>query len=315
MATRRVRQRPAFTLVELLVVITIIGLLLGLLLPAVQAAREAARRTQCTNNLKQLGLALLNYESAFRTLPPGSRVPNQAAIEIGLSWHVSILPYIEENGLFETINPRFGPAGEFRSPADSTIVDGFNCPSALSGPTDSLVANYAGVMGAGRNNHQVVTEDETGCGYYYTDGVLYPSSHIQIRHIVDGTSHTMALGERSYVSYPQGNGRQVIGGIWMDGAFFVGSPSQRMCAISTKNLNRPINGNRATSEYFVGDKSVPAAARVLPLNDVYFGSDHSGGAQFTFVDGSVHFLSENTEFILLQDLATRNGSEVFDAEL
>jgi len=309
------RRIAAFTLVELLVVITIIAILLGLLLPAVNAAREAARRSQCSNHLKQLCLALLNYESAFHVFPAGSTIPEQSVLEIGLSWHVYILPYLEEEAIYQRINTKFGPAGESRQPAETTLISSFVCPSAESGPRVSLASNYVGIMGVGRNGHQVLTTDDKNCGHYFTDGLLFPGSRLTMAKIVDGTSHTMAIGERTYLSYPQGSGRQLIGGVWMDGAFFVTDPMQQMCVTSAKNLRHPVNPNHQTVGYYAGDKSVPFAQRTIPLNDLFFGSEHPGGAQFAFGDGSVRFLDDNTAFVVLEDLATRNGGEVIDGTL
>ena len=98
----------------------------------------------------------------------------------------------------------------------------------------------------------------------------------------------------------------------MDGAFYVSSPTKQMCVTSTKNLKYPINVDHQSVGYYSGDKSVPAAERRIPLNDVFFGSGHPGGAYFSFGDGAVRFLGDNTEFVLLEDLATRNGGEVVD---
>ncbi|MEM7317335.1 MAG: DUF1559 domain-containing protein, partial [Planctomycetota bacterium] len=108
--TRQAKQHQAFTLVELLVVIAIIGILVALLLPAVQQARDAARRVQCQNNLKNLGLALLNYESANKELPPSSVWPfdtrpgDRANVQLGPNWVILILPYIEEQGLADSFD-------------------------------------------------------------------------------------------------------------------------------------------------------------------------------------------------------------------
>ena len=142
----RYRNR-AFTLVELLVVIAIIGILVGLLLPAVQAAREAARRMQCSNNVKQIGLSLHNYESAFRVWPSQSTGPEQGRnfnARRG-SWFTAILPYFEQSGLFQQFNPQFHWHDSENAMPVKASVPSLSCPSAI--PRDgfewAVLVNYA----------------------------------------------------------------------------------------------------------------------------------------------------------------------------
>ena len=212
-------RRRAFTLVELLVVIAIIGVLVSLLLPAVQAAREAARRTQCGNNVKQLGLAIHAYHSAHDRFPPGCTL-SEHADHTGDSWHVFSLPFLEHDALADRIlvrRERIAPA-----------VPVFFCPSddVTAGPTTSLhVTNYVGSAGAGRRADRVIDLEDQFCGDVYTDGVFYPSSTVSAKRITDGMTHTLAIGERAYFK-----------NIWTDGAYWVGSASQRMCLQATKNV-------------------------------------------------------------------------------
>jgi len=127
------RSMAGFTLVELLVVIAIIGVLVGLLLPAVQAAREAARRAQCSNNLRQIGLGLSNYESGFRRFQRGW-VDNNASTRPGWAWGHALLPFIEQNSLYQQIDHRFDTTSITTQPFLTAVIPTFQCPSDPSGP-------------------------------------------------------------------------------------------------------------------------------------------------------------------------------------
>jgi prepilin-type N-terminal cleavage/methylation domain-containing protein/prepilin-type processing-associated H-X9-DG protein len=284
-----------FTLVELLVVVTIIGILLGLLLPAVQAAREAARRNSCANNLKQIGLALQNYHSQKSAFPPGTTLLDRE-FDPSLSWRVLILPFLEEASLFEQIGPL--PDGGAKDwSAQTQIIGIFLCPSAGSG-AGLVRSNYAAVSGAYRGDSRIDLED-TSCGDIYTNGIFFPNSRTKISKITDGTSHTLAVGDKLYNFYD-----------WMTGALRSGEPPTRICTDASKNVRFPINASHDAFGYYVGDPEVPTgSARSMLLNDLFFGSKHPGGAQFCLADGSVQFLNVDIDFEVYQDLATKDGGE------
>ena len=231
-------QRPAlkgFTLVELLVVIAIIGVLVALLLPAVQAAREAARRSSCQNNMKNIGLACLNYESARGVYPPGSVNAKDVSYN-GDSWQMEILPYMEQGALDSqtatylqslrtspTVEVDFFTVVDKANNGDATakaLIEGlkgvviFSCPS--DNPTEAVdkfspelrASNYGGVAGSFRARNPSIA-----CATSYTDpnymsvgcvsginidGMLYPGSKVESRQINDGTSNTLMVGERWY---------------------------------------------------------------------------------------------------------------------
>ncbi|MEX0613716.1 MAG: DUF1559 domain-containing protein [Pirellulales bacterium] len=286
-----------FTLIELLVVITIIGVLIGMLLPAVQAARESARRSSCSNNLRQLGIALHEYHNVKKRFPPGARLhdlPNQRSI----SWRVIILRQMEESALYERSDPE--PDGGAASWGGETIaISTYLCPSVPWPATLAKPSHYSGVMGAGLGNYRMNLI--SSCGDVFTDGVLYPDSRTRIAEIEDGTSHTLAIGERVYS----------IVWNWMEGANWSGMPPTRICTNAASNVSYPINDNR----YYVGDSSAPdPALKVVALNDLFFGSLHTGGAQFCFADGSVRMLSDTMNFAVFQAMATINGREIYDSE-
>lgn len=191
--------RHGFTLIELLVVIAIIAILIALLLPAVQQAREASRRTQCRNNMKQLGLALHNYESTFRMFPP-------SGASTTFSPQARILPYIEQSNLQSLINFSLTPyvgsgPGAVPNPAMADIfpavVPGFLCPS------DSAPPQYQATISAqqytfGGINYMMSTGSGTGLSYddrVKTDGLVYTNSNVRIADISDGTSNTVFMSE------------------------------------------------------------------------------------------------------------------------
>ena len=292
----------AFTLIELLVVITIIGILLGLLLPAVQAAREAARRAHCSNNLKQIGLALHMYHDVDGTFPPGMRM-HDVDREPSTGWRVLILPHLEESSLYEQIRPT-PDGGVFDRNPRSKFMHVYICPSAPQQPDAPALAklsNYAGIAGAGRNNRRIDLEDII-CGDVFTDGMFYRESRTKIAKIEDGTSHTLAVGERSYILPTEGD--------WMVGGTRVGDPPTRICLEAAKNVRYPINASHSEFGYFVGDPSAPTPQlKKILLNDLFFGSLHSGGAQFCFADASVHLIPDTIDFVVFGDMATIAGGE------
>ena len=291
---------PGFSLVELLAVVAIVAVLLGLLLPAVQAAREASRRSACSNHLRQLVTATLNYESQHRVLPAGALVHSQDAQQ-GVSWRVLILPHMEEKALFQKIDvQRNGGAANRAAGASENLV--FQCPSARTAPSPSEIphANYDAVSGAGSDADEIRDLDDQFCGDIYQDGIYYPGSRTQIDQIIDGTSHTFAIGERRYDIYN-----------WLDGVVWYGSQDVEMCAYASKNVKYPLNADPEKFGYSISDRDAPAgAAKTMLRNDLFFGSAHPDGAYLACADGSVDFVSDAIDFLVYKNLASKSGNEV-----
>jgi prepilin-type N-terminal cleavage/methylation domain-containing protein/prepilin-type processing-associated H-X9-DG protein len=303
---RRVASQPpklggAFTLVELLVVISIIGVLMALLLPAIQAAREAARRTQCINKLKQIGLALQNHHDAKKHFPSGANINNDPidSSRAGISWNVMVLPYLELGSLYSEIKPL--PNGAASSTAhESTLVDAYICPTADEQTSHEKGANYSSVAGAGRNDDGKMGFTSPNCGDVFTDGVFYADSRTPIARITDGTSNTLAIGERTY-----------FWRIWLFGTSKRGNPINEICSGSAHNILYPINADQYQFGFYKFDnRAPPGAPKTMLLNDLQFGSDHPGGANFSFADGSVHMLSETIDMTVYKDMSTKDGGEI-----
>jgi prepilin-type N-terminal cleavage/methylation domain-containing protein/prepilin-type processing-associated H-X9-DG protein len=308
----RIPLHDGFTLVELLVVIAIIGILLGLLLPAVQAAREAARRSQCSNNLKQIGVGILSYHDRNRSFPPGAHLHTSENTS-SISWRVMILPEIEEGSLYTQIEPLKNGGAAYWG-GQYVIVEVYLCPSAprpATGPTILKESHYAGVAGPGRNGKHVTLE-QTVYGNASYDGIFYPvfrsplqgtttglpRTGTRIAKITDGTSSTLAVGERNLKVHD-----------WMTGAVWEGSPPTGLIANQaakniTHRINTPVNEMGQYTDHDTG-----MLKRMLG-NDLVFGSFHSGGAQFCFADGHVEFITEEIDFTAYQDLGSIAGGEV-----
>lgn len=285
-------ERRAYTIVELLVVITIISVLLALLMPAIQAARESARSTQCADHLKQLALATQSFHSANNRFPAGSTLA-QREDQPGISWIVYCLPYLEEQEVADRILKK----GEALAPPLPLLF----CPSdpvVIGSATDRHVSNYCGSSGAGKDPNFLIDLEDKFCGDIYTDGIFFPLSKTTASSVTDGLTHTLAIGERTYIKH-----------IWADGAFWVGSADQRHCTMSSKNVRWPINSPVTTSGYYVFDRDAPANLRTMRMNDMYFGSQHPGGAWFAFAGGNVEFIADDIAFSVYQNLASRNGGE------
>jgi prepilin-type processing-associated H-X9-DG protein len=302
----RVCRRPArvsgFSLVELLVVITLIVILVGLLLPAIQAAREAARRAQCSNHLKQHVLALLEYESQHSSLPPAAHIHDREN-SLSASWRVLILPQLEEAALYELLGPT--PDGGLASrETGGARIAVFFCPSASPPPSQGDPhSNYETV--AGSKEHWTL---DGYCGDVAIDGVFYPGSNTRVGEITDGTSHTLSVGERIYLSRYD----WMFGARWQDGGpRWTAGPKQQMCVAAAKNITFPPNADPAAFGYEIYDEEAPAGAKKeIHFNDLYFGSEHPSGVQFAFVDGSVSFIDDAVDFTVYQGMATRSGDEV-----
>lgn len=300
-----------FTLVELLVVIAIIGVLVALLLPAVQAAREAARRSQCTNNLRQVALAVHNYHDARRAFPPSLIWRNSG----GWSYVYLILPFMEETALSEKYVNRSVYANVYDWELNTTIptLSLLNCPT-LSVEGISLAENYGdpalpnynaylAVHGSKSTAtcpmvsppHTVVGNPLGGCGGiggggYANTGIMYGGSSTRMKHITDGTSKTLLLGElawncgiMAWVPWTRGNS---------DGGGTI---------YSGRNILFAPNFGK-----FIGI----APDGVASGNDISFGSQHPGGCNFAAGDGSTHFIADDIDLSLYRSLSTRSGAEI-----
>ncbi len=295
------RSLHGFTLIELLVVITIIGILIALLLPAVQAAREAARRLQCSNNFKQIGLALLNYESARGSFPPAMIYIDSPRWFVSPTWSAFILPFMESTSLYEQYNYSQG----FSSPGDGFVVYGeptnvlvggyriasYVCPSD---PQDEILD-----MGTRGNGGRILwwKTNAGGVADSYSawessqlydipirngDGMMLNRKAIQISDVKDGTSNTLFVGEVTGAGAGSKTGRS-----WSHfGAY---------------------------TTYFGinGPGTIPGDGSYNQMLNDGFSSYHPGGCHFLMVDGSVSFLSQNVAYNVLTALATRNGTQYY----
>jgi len=343
MRPQLVRAPRAFTLIELLVVIAIIAVLIALLLPAVQAAREAARRISCTNNMKQIGLALHNYESAMGAFPPAfvaqSRFTSPACTSIwGHTWSNYAMPYLEQGNKYNTLNFSY-PAGF--PPNTSTwefSVATYLCPSdtrAEQSRTSFKITqtSYAAVVGLTEciaNNYGTALTAPNAhlCGAIFSEGMFGRNVFYRIADVTDGLSNTLMVGEtsrfREESSFTRFNIANV-GGSWSGDD--LGTPARYASwgdvrisggAYVVPRLNAapyigrptwvvdPSNGTNAKT--WIDDP------RSLALGQFGFRSMHPGGANFLLGDGSVRFLKNSVDVLNYRALGTRAGGEVIGAD-
>ncbi len=326
----RHRRAPrGFTLVELFVVIAIIGILIALLLPAVQAAREAARRSQCTNNLKQIGLGLHNYHDVLKTLPPGSFNLRETWPSNGTNWRCLILPYIEQKPLYDSL--------QFRSDLPYTFMGGgaaganalygnqvlrrllipvYRCPSTnipqfdnqndpvVNNEQETMMVTYAGIQGAAQpvpGPDPAAGTRDCGHGWSCNNGMMPANECYGLEYCRDGTSNTMKVGEQSGLEqrknrttnyyggwygsrHPRPIGASSCGDLWQTGTTCVrfGPNSQIVQTGATENKYR---------------------------NNTILNSEHPGGINVLFTDGSVRFLTDTIDLMDLKRLACRLDGE------
>jgi prepilin-type N-terminal cleavage/methylation domain-containing protein/prepilin-type processing-associated H-X9-DG protein len=339
-------RRTGFTLIELLVVIAIIAILIGLLVPAVQKVREAAARTQCENNLKQIGLAVHNYESANKRLPPAFRGNSVGGWPYYFDlWGTLALltPYLEQTPVYNSIDLsktmyQTTPPWGIQAPlAVTTVVPTFLCPSDLMESVCSNAyaingafapSNYAFCLGTG------TTTGQTGWlgSPYNADGVFYAQSKTRLTDITDGTSNTAGASERMLGAGPE------IGTVASRAdidpqTMFVDPQAQTTVANCGKTLN--INANqrrmytwvagepRCTSYnhfYLPNDPVNPDCVANYSSNDSYTAtghglstarSRHSGGVNLWMMDGSVRFVADSISLATWRAISTRASGEVF----
>lgn len=310
------RSRRGFTLIELLVVIAIIAILIALLLPAVQQAREAARRSQCKNNLKQLGLAVHNYHETHRCFPLGycGDPPNTCTAihhdQPAWGWMVYILPYMDQAPLYQqlgagSLNKAVCDQSTIGSPQDTmgspdlqdTVINAYICPSATDPNVSNTnrghhgKSNYSGVAGVDWTGVTDASDTPLPPGLKGTfgDGRVIV---VRLRDYTDGASNTAIVGEKFSNRDTSGNAIQsqhpaYYGGIW------AGITPDTRAAMTVGQL-----GLTGTS-YAVNGGSINA-----------FASQHVGGAQFLFGDGRVRFISENTDQDTLSAVGVMNDGVV-----
>ncbi|HJZ57539.1 MAG TPA: DUF1559 domain-containing protein [Gemmataceae bacterium] len=269
-----------FTLIELLVVIAIIAILIGLLLPAVQKVREAAARAKCANNLKQLVIAQHTYQDSNGNLPPGWLTTNTVQPNPGWGWGTLILPYIEQQPLFNQLNPNLtgtvAMPGAKTSPLFTQTIPTYVCPTD-TGPAINGSMNTGTNNGYAKSNY-VINREVNG------PDVNNRPAPMAIQKIPDGSSNTILIGERE--------NRWTTGAVWPGRtnttASFEGRPGQRMNGKMGNGVTPP----SLPQDPFAGTNN---CARLS------WGSLHPGGANFALADGSVRFIRENIETAQDQD--------------
>lgn len=307
------RRRFAFTLVELLVVIAIIGVLIALLLPAVQQAREAARRMQCSNNLKQISLAMHNYHDTFQSLPYGqfsvglfpAAVGDVAGeYPYGASWFQCVLPFVEQSAMYDAIKTEMlkMPTVSLDANVRNKVVSGFVCPSDPNGGKvghDGFQGNYLG--NTNTSNSGVSSADPQ-----LMTGLFFTKSRVRFGDVTDGVSNTLMMGE-----------------------CLQGEPDSLTAATydTTANYWNAVGAettfNAGSRGLFVSDYNASATGCVSTTRkpcvflSVYLAwfvmrSEHPGGVMTSRADGSVSFIQENISNTTLMDLANRRDGNVIE---
>jgi prepilin-type N-terminal cleavage/methylation domain-containing protein len=320
------RARRGFTLIELLVVIAIIAILIALLLPAVQQAREAARRTQCKNNLKQLGLALHNYHDTFKVFPPGQMnyiAADLAPLNAGARtcWMQQILPYIDQAPLYNSFIwniPAHACCNNTAFGQRHTIIAGLTCPSDPSNPkivtannvpppnAQGFHGNYVASYGRTGRGDQVAVTNGTYVNVGYQNnplanerGYFWPLSASKIDDAKDGSSNTMLMGEIIVVQDTTAHDlRGRYYNTWEGNTLF-----------SSEQPPNTTIGDVSATTYCIHTPPDAPCGPPSALRAQFQRSFHEGGVQSAMGDGSVHFISENIDVWVYRALGTGRGRE------
>ena len=310
-------RRQGFTLVELLVVIAIIGILIGMLLPAVQQVREAARRIQCGNQMRQLSLAMHNFESSNQHFPSGVQTRpgafDSARRQPGLNWHVLVLPFIEQDPLFTVVNDvsdrLSNPRAVYESDVVLEVIPNFICPSCPMGDLNDVrpafgdeifagKSNYVGIWGTevdGNSDYNVLADDEDVWDPSTYSGILFINSETGFGEIQDGTSNTFIIAERD--------------GAPLDGLDSQGRPAIRAaatwCATQQAQWSNQCLGPVSRElNYTINTIEVNDPSKWNAIS-----SQHPGGANFGRADGSVQFVNDTIGGDAYEALGTKAGGE------
>jgi len=292
------RLKSAFTLIELLVVIAIIAILIALLLPAVQQAREAARRTQCKNNMKQIGLAIHNYNDTFLRLPAGYSYSSDSLIPI-YGWAVSLFPYMELGNLYRELDPGQIPlsaryhAGYTAKDKQllQTVIPSYRCPSDTASDAHEFVfaatdffypgtSNYVAYAGAGDTSVTLANNNDA-------HGTFYGNSYLQFRDVTDGLSNTFFVGERD--SGPVGPTSTGLTSNF-GAAVWAGIASRNNPLRTYRTLTHAVY--RINYDYLKALNDTTST-----YNGRGVGSRHEGGVNILMGDGAVRFVSENIDHV------------------
>ncbi len=317
---RHYRIHLAFTVVELLVTIAIIAVLIGLLLPAIQFGREASRRSACSNNLRQIGLALLSYESGARSLPCGAR----RQYGFGISWWVAIAPHLEESvilGRFDFVSANNGSTllnAQNGLLANRVVIEPLLCPSSPLprfwpiGSIEIMMPSCVGISGSSSHNGFRESRVSPCCvpssnGEISAGGMLIPNEVVRIRQVTDGVAHTLAVGECSdYAVDSAGTQRRIDGGFpngWITGTSAPGTPPNYGTTFA------PPSWNLTTVRYppNMRDYNQPGVHQNRGANNPLL-SAHSEGVNALLLSGAVLFLTNGIELTTLKALATRDDA-------
>ncbi len=308
-------RRRGFTLIELLVVIAIIAVLVSLLLPAVQQAREAARRSQCKNNLKQIGLALHNYEGSFRVFPPSSTStfgkgvwnwPGAGISDPNIHLHSFaslILPNIDGSNLYNNINYNVSALAPANQSIASQIIQTYICPSYPSTTYYSTDPEYVTQVGysqfAIRNYVALGAISVVGLsGATPAEGIMYPGSRTRFGDITDGSSNTILVAET----------REANAAVWIDGSS-AAVAARWFNPAAPATANPPFSGTTCSINYtpYFTNLYGPTAA----IGQLYGPSSlHAGGCHHVLGDGSVRFITQSINVLTYDALTSRRGGEV-----
>jgi prepilin-type N-terminal cleavage/methylation domain-containing protein len=305
------RRRVGFTLVELLVVIAIIGILIALLLPAVQAAREAARRSQCLNNLRQIGLGMMNYESSYKSLPVGSYGCCWG------TWQVSMLPYVELEAMYKqyTMEQKFGSDNNYRyggihnRPVTTKRIPAFTCPTDIP----VVRTQHSGVTSHNYTvNYGNTTFDQLNFGGVVFGGAPFSPSTLttvkahKLMEIKDGQTNTLMVSE-----VIQGHGARDLRGFswWQGGTAFQG--------YLEPNSPRPdvmIQANQCNNDVPLNPPCINTAPTAAQPSMMASRSRHSDGVQSAMCDGSARFFSDNIALGVWRALASARAGDTLPPE-